>query len=133
MNWLLEQLECCDFAENHEFYIDGFPDLTRQHMAIVCHLIRMSPMVTVCLTTDAVGSQHPGFEKAGQTARELVAECKRMEIPVQIQVVPGRQDALAPVRELLFQGRIEAVAGLETVLYPGRSDSVFDECQSAAE
>ena len=133
MNWLLEQLECCDFAEKHEFYIEGFPDLTRQHMAIVCHLIEQSPMVTVCLTTDAVGSQHAGFEKAGQTARELVEACKRMEIPVEIRAVEGRQDGLRPVRELLFQGRIESVAGLEKCLFPGRSDSVFDECQSAAE
>ena len=133
MNWLLEQLECCDFAENHEFYIEGFPDLTRQHMEIVCHLIERSPMVTVCLTTDEVGSQHPGFEKAGQTARELVDACRRMDVPVDIQIVPGRTDALRPVRELLFQGKIEPVAGLEAVLFPGRSDSIFDECQSAAE
>ena len=133
MNWLLEQLECCDFAENHEFYIEGFPDLTRQHMAIVCHLIERSPMVTVCLTTDSVASQHAGFEKAGQTARELVEACKRMEIPVQIRHVVARQDALYPVREKLFQGKIEPVAGLEKHLFPGRCDSVFDECQIAAE
>ena len=133
MNWLLEQLECCDFAENHEFYIEGFPDLTRQHMAIVCHLLQASPMVTVCLTTDAVGSIHPGFEKAGQTARELVEACRRMDISVEIRELAPRQDALAPVREKLFQGRIEPVAGLERHLFPGRSDSIFDECQSAAE
>ena len=133
MNWLLEQLECCDFAENHEFYIEGFPDLTRQHMAIVCHLLGASPMVTVCLTTDSVSSRHPGFEKAGQTARELVEACRRMDVPVEIVQIPGRQDALQPVREMLFQGRIEPVAGLEKHLFPGRSDSIFDECQSAAE
>ncbi|MBQ7098259.1 MAG: PD-(D/E)XK nuclease family protein [Oscillospiraceae bacterium] len=133
MNWLLEQLEICDFAEKHEFYIEGFPDLTRQHMAIVCHLIERSPMVTVCLTTDCVASQHPGFEKAGQTARELVDACKRMGVAVEVREVKPRQDALSPVRELLFQGRIEPVAGLEHHLFPGRSDSVFDECQSAAE
>ena len=133
MNWLLEQLEICDFGSNHEFYIEGFPDLTRQHMAIVCHLIERSPMVTVCLTTDCVASQHPGFEKAGQTARELVDACKRMGIAVEVREVKPRQDALSPVRELLFQGKIEPVAGLEDHLFPGRSDSVFDECQSAAE
>ena len=133
MNWLLEQLECCDFAENHEFYIEGFPDLTRQHMAIVCHLIERSPMVTVCLTTDSVASQHAGFEKAGQTARELVEACRRLEIPVQIWQVEARQDALRPVREKLFQGKIESVAGLEKHLFPGRCDTVFDECQIAAE
>ncbi|MBQ4551053.1 MAG: PD-(D/E)XK nuclease family protein [Oscillospiraceae bacterium] len=133
MNWLLEQLEICDFGSNHEFYIEGFPDLTRQHMAIVCHLIERAPMVTVCLTTDCVASQHPGFEKAGQTARELVDACKRMGIAVEIREVKPRRDALSPVRELLFQGKIEPVAGLEHHLFPGRSDSIFDECQSAAE
>ena len=133
MNWLLEQLECCDFAENHEFYIEGFPDLTRQHMAIVCHLVQASPMVTVCLTTDEVGSLHPGFEKAGQTARELVEACRRMGVELEILEVKPRQDALLPMRQLLFQGKIEPVAGLERHLFPGRSDSVFDECQSAAE
>ena len=133
MNWLLEQLECCDFAENHEFYIEGFPDLTRQHMAILCHLVRTSPVVTVCLTTDGVGSDRAGFEKAGQTARELLQAVREMEIPFEILTVPGRTDALHPVREKLFQGKLEQVEGLEKHLFLGRSDSIFDECQSAAE
>ena len=43
MNWLLEQMELGSFAREHVFYIDGFPDFTRQHMAILEHLIRESP------------------------------------------------------------------------------------------
>ena len=133
MNWLLEQLESCDFAENHEFYIDGFPDLTRQHMAILCHLIRVAPMVTVSLTADCIDSKHPAFEKAGQTAKELVLACKQMDVKLEIVTVPQRSDALRYVRHRLFQGNIQPQPGLEKHLFLGRSDSVFDECQSAAE
>ena len=39
MTWLLEQMEQGDFAREHVFYIDGFPDFTRQHLAILEHLI----------------------------------------------------------------------------------------------
>ena len=31
MTWLLEQLEVCTYGEDHIFYIDGFPDFTRQN------------------------------------------------------------------------------------------------------
>ena len=133
MNWLLEQLECCDFAENHNFYIDGFPDLTRQHMAIVRHLIRSAPEVTVCLTADCIDSKHPAFEKAGQTAKELVLICRELEVPVEIVTVKQRQDSLRYVREKLFQGNIQPREELKSCLFPGRCDSVFEECQIAAE
>ena len=66
---LLEQLEECDFGENHVFYIDGFPDFTRQHLAILEHLIKTSPEVTVSMTCDSVDSPRLAFEKAGDTAR----------------------------------------------------------------
>ena len=133
MNWLLEQLEVCDFAENHVFYIDGFPDLTRQHMAILKHLIRVSPMVTVSLTADSIDSKHPAFEKAGQTAKELALCCKELDVPIEVVRVQQRQDGLKYVRNKLFQGLIQKQEGLEQHLFVGRSDSVFDECQSAAE
>ena len=133
MNWLLEQLEVCDFAENHEFYIDGFPDLTRQHMAIVCHLLRTAPMVTVSLTADCIDSRHPAFEKAGQTAKELLLACERLEVPVRIVTVKPRHDPLRHVRDRLFQGNISHRPELEKCLFVGRCDSVFDECQIAAE
>ena len=133
MNWLLEQLECCDFAENHTFYIDGFPDLTRQHTAIVRHLIRVAPMVTVCLTADCIDSKHPAFEKAGQTAKELAMICKELEVPLQIISVEPRKDSLRYLRERLFQGTVQPRQELKDCLFPGRCDSVFDECQIAAE
>ena len=133
MNWLLEQLESCDFSEKHHFYIDGFPDLTRQHMAIVGHLLQTSPQVTVCLTADCIDSKHPAFEKAGQTALELVRICRAREVAVEIVTVRQRQDSLRYVRDRLFQGNIQPRQELEQCLFPGRCDSVFDECQIAAE
>ena len=133
MNWLLEQLQCCDFAENHTFYIDGFPDLTRQHMAIVEHLIASAPMVTVCLTADCIDSKHPAFEKAGQTAKELVLICKKLDVPLDIIPVKQRRDDLRFLRERLFQGELMPREELKTRLLVGRCDSVFDECQIAAE
>ena len=133
MNWLLQQLEDCDFGSNHEFYIDGFPDLTRQHMAIVAHLLQTSPMVTVCLTTDCIDSRHPAFEKAGQTAKELVLLCRQRDVKVEVVTVKQRRDSLRYVREKLFQGNIQPRQELEHCLFPGRCDSIFDECQIAAE
>ena len=133
MNWLLEQLESCDFAEHHHFYIDGFPDLTRQHMAIVRHLIHTSPQVTVCLTADCIDSKHPAFEKAGQTALELVNICRELEVPLQIVPVKQRSDSLRYVRDRIFQGELQTREELKSCLFPGRCDSVFDECQMAAE
>ena len=133
MNWLLEQLECCDFAENHTFYIDGFPDLTRQHMAIVRHLIAAAPLVTVCLTADCIDSRHPAFEKAGQTAKELVLICRELDVPIEIIPVKQRQDSLRFLRDRLFQGELQVRPELENRLFVGRCDSVFDECQIAAE
>ena len=133
MNWLLEQLEVCDFAENHTFYIDGFPDLTRQHMAIVRHLIQASPMVTVCLTADCIDSKHSAFEKAGQTAKELVRICRELDVPIEVVPVKQRQDKLRYVRDRLFQGNLQPREELQACLFPGRCNSVFDECQIAAE
>lgn len=71
MTWLLEQMEQGDFAREHVFYIDGFPDFTRQHLAILEHLIQASPDVTVSLNCDREGSRLLAFEKAGDTASQL--------------------------------------------------------------
>ena len=50
MNWVLEQLEDSDFAQNHIFYIDGFPDFTRQHMAVLQCIRGDSKHRFYCLT-----------------------------------------------------------------------------------
>lgn len=132
MTWLLEQMEEGDFAVEHVFYIDGFPDLTRQHMAIIDHLIRHSPEVTVSMNCDAVDSKRLAFEKAGSTASELVRIASRTGIQVVIETVEERDDPLRPVRRALFQGPAgtgEAKAHLRVF----RAEGIWQECQAAAE
>ncbi len=130
MSWLLEQLEEGTFAQQHTFYIDGFPDFTRQHMEILEHLIRVSPTVTVGLHCDAPNSQDPAFEKAGDTAAQLISIARRLEIPVEIHNVLPEESPLAAVRSRLFQGKLPAdpVSGVEAI----RTDSPFAEVQAAA-
>lgn len=130
MTWLLEQLEEGTFAQEHVFYIDGFPDFTRQNLAIIEHLIRVSPCVTVSLNCDSVDSGLLAFEKAGDTARELVQLAKKAGVEVEIEKVPEEKNALSEVRGKLFQGRIEkgsAVNCLKTY----RSESAYQECMAA--
>ena len=133
MEWLLDELECCDFAKNHTFYIDGFPDLTRQNMAILAHLIRNSLEVTVSLNCDRAGSDRAAFEKAGETASELKKLANEANIPVQTLRISARQDGLEQLREKLFQGQITQNPELRPKLCLMRSDSVFDEAMAAAE
>ena len=70
MTWCLEQLQEDDFASEHVFYIEGFPDFTRQHLAILEHLIQKSAMVTIGLTCDRLDSDALAFEKAADTAAQ---------------------------------------------------------------
>ena len=109
MSWLLEELECGTFANEHCFYIDGFPDFTRQHMAILVHLIKESEHVVVSLNCDRPDSDLLAFEKAGETAGELLKAAKRYGVKTNIVTVPGRQDALSGLRSRLFQGKIDCV------------------------
>ena len=130
MNWLLEQLEVCDFGENHVFYIDGFPDFTRQHMAILEHLIRVSPSVTVGLNCDRVESELMAFEKAGDTAAQLIRCARRAGVEVEIQTVAPEKTGLESVCAALFQGKADTKCGnLSTV----SADSAFHEVQLAAD
>lgn len=131
MNWLLEQLETSDFASEYVFYIDGFPDYTRQHMSILEHLICHSASVTVGLNCDAIGSELLAFEKAGETAKELQAIARKHDIPCCVEVVDGRQDKLGAVRKRLFQGNLDSTADPESLcLY--RAGSVYQESLAAA-
>ena len=130
MTWLLEQLEDGDFGENHVFYIDGFPDFTRQNLAIIEHLIRVSPSVTVSLNCDCVDSSLLAFEKAGETARQLVQCAGRAGVDVQIETVYGKETALSPVKECLFQGPVAPVP--QSFLTAAKADSPYLECMHAA-
>ena len=130
MTLLLEQLEDGDFGEKHVFYIDGFPDFTRQNLAILEHLIRVSPEVTIGLNCDVVNSRKLAFEKAGQTAGELLKCAQKSGIPVQIEEISERMDALTPARSALFQGDIPSdITNLRAIA----TDSDYEEVQAAAE
>ncbi len=129
MTWVLEQLEEIDFAQNHVFYIDGFPDFTRQHMAVLEHLIKTSPQVIVSLNCDCPDSKLLAFEKAGQTAKELLDIARYWGVEVQLQYIDGADTPLSQVCEGLFQGKMEPIQnGLQLL----RANSVHQECQAAA-
>lgn len=132
MTWLLEELDSGSFGQDHIFYIDGFPDFTRQHMAILKYLIRVSENVTVSLNCDKPGSTAMAFEKAGDTAAELLRYAKRFDLPVDIRYVSSRQDALSSVRSRLFQGRIEELVG-NSCVRGYRTETIHQECTAAVE
>ena len=132
MTWLLEQLEESSFAKEHVFYIDGFPDFTRQNLAVIAHLIRESPEVTVSLNCDQIDSTLLAFEKAGNTAKEIYQLARRSGVEIRIEVVPEYPLALASVREKLFQGNIRN-GQAKDVLHTFRAASPFDECMAAAQ
>ena len=127
MNWLLEQMEDSDFAENHIFYIDGFPDYTRQHMAILEHLICHSPCVTVGLNCDSPETDALAFEKASQTARQLLRCAEKTGAQVQIETLPGRPGVLPGVWTGLFQGQPETKT--ENRIHAVAAESVWQETQ----
>ena len=133
MTWLLEQLQESDFGQTHVFYIDGFPDFTRQHMAILEYLIQVSPEVTVSLNCDAPNSTQPAFEKAGITAAYLIRCAQQLGVPFEILRLEGTDSPLRHVRENLFQGSTAAAAGLENRLIVCRADSLHKECVAAAQ
>lgn len=129
MNLLLNHLEESSFPKEHTFYIDGFPDFTRQHLEILACLIRQSPDVTVSLNCDRVNSQAVAFEKPAQTAAQVLRCAKEAGIPYEIEIVAPRQDALTSLRENLFQGRILPEIPVHLI----RAESSYRECVAAAE
>lgn len=132
MTWLLNELEECGYAESHTFYIDGFPDFTRQHMEIIEHLIKNAKDVTISLTCDRPGSTAMAFEKAGETAAELIRCAKRLGVAVNICPLTPREDALSEVRSALFQGEArQGSCGECLQLY--RAESIYQECVFAAD
>ena len=131
MSWCLEQLEDSDFAKNHVFYIDGFPDYTRQHLDILAHLIAESPSVTVSLNCDSVGSKLMAFEKAGETAKQILDCAKKANVPYEVVQIKNTA-ALSGICEKLFQGPI--VKGSEKeYLRCFLAESPYMEAMGAAE
>ena len=132
MSWLLERLEDCDYGEQHVFYIDGFPDFTRQNMAILEHLLCTSPMVTVALNCDRVDSELLAFEKPGQTAGELLRMAKRRGVPVRVETLEGEDTPVSQVGKRLFQGGIPRGFARD-VLGTVRADGIWQEVLAAAQ
>ena len=132
MTFLLELLEQGNFAKEHVFYIDGFPDFTRQNFAIIEHLIRESPSVTVSLNCDEPGSSMFAFEKAAQTASELLRSASRLGVAVTIDVIEERNSPLKPMRQMLFQGNISEDR-LSKQLHVYQADSSYQASVHAAQ
>lgn len=132
MTWLLEQLEDGTFAQEHCFYIDGFPDFTRQNFAIVEHLIKHSPCVTVSMNCDQIDSPLLAFEKAGETAKQLYQSAVKAGIDVQVEIISEKRRNLLSVREKLFQGTI-VNNGKDHSLHTYRAESAYQECLFAAQ
>ncbi|MBE6976185.1 MAG: hypothetical protein E7439_03180 [Ruminococcaceae bacterium] len=130
MTWLLEQLEGGTFGQEHVFYIDGFPDFTRQNLAILEHLIRTSPNVTVGLNCDCVSSPRLAFEKAGDTAAQILRCAKNAGVEVKIEILPGRESALFDCSMALFQG---AIPKADEALQVWRADGLWAEVELAAQ
>ena len=132
MTWLLQQLEEGTFGQEHVFYIDGFPDFTRQNLAVIAHLMTVSPSVTVSLNCDAADSHLLAFEKAGETARDLIQLAKKAGVDVHIEYIPEEKTALSMVRSKLFQGHIDK-GSAASVLNAFRAESSWQETMAAAQ
>lgn len=133
MNWLLEQLEDCDFAANHTLYMDGFPDFTRQHMAILEHFIQNCPRVVVSLNCDKIGTSALSMEKAGQTAAQIWKIAQNAGVACTQRFIASTREKLAPIREGLFQGNIAASEEAKGSLSLYYADTVHNTCEGAVE
>lgn len=132
MTWVLEELESSTFAQDHVFYIDGFPDFTQQHMAVLEHLIRESKHVIISMNCDKPSSTQPAFEKAGDTAAQILRIAKQCGTQIEIEQISSRGDELSVVCDKLFQGTIdEQVSNAKLTLY--KTETPYQECLAAAD
>ena len=129
---LLEQMEEGNYAQNHVFYIDGFPDFTRQHLAILEHLLRVAPEVTVSLNCDVIGSNKMAFEKAGDTAQQIFRCARNAGVEVVVTTVQPNKTPLEALRGGLFQGPLRQ-GSLQGHVRACLADSAYRECLAAAE
>lgn len=132
MTWLLEQLEDDDFVSRHVFYIDGFPDFTRQHLAVLEHIICNAPEVVVSLNCDCIGSNAIAFEKAGATAEELLRIAKKAGVAVEEIYLPAEVTPLTQVQQRLFEGDTPDLM-LGSRLTAFRTETLRQECVAVAE
>lgn len=133
LTWGLEQLQDCNFAQEHVFYIDGFPDFTLQNLAIITHLIQYSPHVIISFNCDKPASCHPAFTKAGETASKILRIADQHDIHAELLHIPPKSSRFLPVCEKLFQGKIHPVNSLKPALRAVQANSVYEECVLAGE
>ena len=133
ITWGLEQLECCDFAQKHTFYIDGFPDFTQQNLAVISYLIANAPEVTISFQCDHPGSTSAAFEKAGASAKQLLRIAEQLGVQTNIEMIPFRNSALHNVCTHLFQGNTAVEDVNVDRLCIVQADSIYDECFFAAD
>ncbi len=129
MDWLLVQLQDSDFAQEHTFFVDGFPDFTIQNLEILKHIICNSPDVTISFNCDCVASDNVAFEKAGDTAHKILQIAKRNHIPFEIITVQPLEYPTNPVWENLLQGAVPPVDCVQAY----QVKSVHEECTLAAD
>lgn len=132
MHWLLEQMEGCDFAQSHTFYVFGFPDFTRQHAAILEHAVANAQDVTVAFTCEHAGSRAMTCEKAALSALDLIGFAKANHIAYTIKPVMPRSDPLFYALGRMYQGGTDPIDGLSEALTLVKTDSVHAECRYAA-
>ena len=88
--------------------------------------------MTVSINCDRPDTGLLAFEKAGETAREILKLARQAGVEVKIETVRDTRDVLAPVREKLFQGSIASgCAG--GALTAWRAESPWQECMAAAQ
>lgn len=127
MTWLLEQLENSEFAQNHVFYVDSFPDYSQQDMDILLHIIDNSPEVVISFTCDCMHSKALAYDKAADTASHIYNYAKRNGIEVQVIQTQPEDSQLLQITDSLLQGSINPGA-VSPYLTVGRAGSVYDEC-----
>ncbi len=132
MNWLLEQMEDCTYALDRVFYVDGFPDFTRQHMAILEHIILNSQSVTISVNCDKANSDSLAFENTGDTAAQLKRFADSHGIKVDIRFIPEEVNTLSKIRSKLYRGDTTAEEEYNDCLCAYHAGSVYQECVAAA-
>lgn len=134
MNWVLEQMEAGEFARDRCFYIDGFPDFTRQHLAILEYLIASGAPVTISLNCDVPGTSHAAFETAGRTANEVLRLAEKAGVPVEVvSVAPTMAPPLEYLCTHLLQGKLSPQPELKDYVTVTRCESEYAVCLAAAE
>lgn len=133
MNWLLEELEICDFAGNHTVYIDGFPDFTRQHMAVLEHFIVNCENIVITVNTDCLDTRNPAFEKSSDTMAQLIRIARKHNISYNVKQVTPRNNVLHTICTQIFHGNTTINRTTESVLRVCQAESIQTECTLVAE